>query len=446
MRSLHNRSVVGLLLAVVVLAAHAQPYRYLRFSVLEADGEKIQELDWYAGGAVHPTPHMTSTTSNGMTLWGDNAGWELVRIYDGDPTTHAWIGDIAPPYRHEFYLDLGSGNGIVPDSVMITKPSRTRLKHFQCWVSTDGVGWDLFLDTVLASPQFTQDAFPLALVADTEPPTAPANLVAANITDKSAALYWEEATDNRLVDEYRIFRDDVQIGSSKTNSYLDEGLSPATTYALYVVAADRAGNTSSPSNTVTVVTPATDLTPPQAPTGVQANAVSDSRVDIAWTASASGSEVVGYVVYLDGNPAGCAEETHFSIPGLDPSTQYEITVRARDAAGNASTPSAAAQVTTPSAGTPTMIMSTNFWDVGWGGGSADPFREGFEAVSGVNPWNLDLLNELEPYQTLRFMDWDKTNGSPVSHWMERTPMDSLIQRPVAYEWMMNICNRLDKHM
>lgn len=445
MRAFHT-CILTIILAAVLL--QAQTYRYLRFTTLECSGEKYQEIDWFEDGVAHPDPHLTSVNSNGMLVWGDNAGWEIMRPYDGDPATHCWLGDVAPPYTHEIYLDLGEGNGILPDSIGITKPGYTSVNHFQCWASTDAVGWDLFLDTVLSDPTFNQRTFPLALVADTEDPTAPANLAASNITGSSLVLTWTAATDNRFVHEYHVYQDAAQVGTANGDetSYRVADLTPATSYEFYVVAADRAGNTSPQSNTVTTTTSDADATPPEAPTAVTATPSSESRIDVTWTASSSGSDVVGYIVYLDGNPVGCSEGTSYPIVGLDPATQYSVTVRAKDGAGNASDPSSASQATTAAAGAPQMLLSTNFWNPSWGGGSADPFRDGVEAVSGDNPWKWDLLNELYPYHTLRFMDWGGTNGSDLDTWMDRTQKTDLIQKPVAYEWMIDICNRLDANM
>ncbi len=447
MRTAHVRAfATAMCVMAAVAAASAQTtYRYVRFTTLDCSGEKYQELDWFDEGVGHPTPKMTSVTSNGMHVWGDNADWEIVQVYDGDPATHAWLGDIAPPYTHEVYLDLGSGNGIYPDSIRITKPGYTSVRHFQCWASNDAVDWDLFLDTVLTSPQFSVRSFPLTRVADTEEPSAPSGLTASNVTSNSTGLYWQAAVDNRGVYQYRVYRDGVAVDSTPNTSLVVSGLSAASSYAFHVTALDRAGNESASSDTVQVTTGTSDSDAPASPTGLSVTATTSTRADISWTPSAE-PDIAGYVVYLDGSPVGTTDATVFSIPGLAPSTTYDVTLRARDVTGNASAPAAAVQAATQAAGTPTMSIGTNFWNVAWGGAASDPFGATHQAVVGDNPWKVDLLTEIQPYVTLRFMDWGAVNNTAQNDWNERAQRADLIQNPVAFEWMIDLCNRSGKNL
>ncbi|MBN1117861.1 MAG: T9SS type A sorting domain-containing protein, partial [Bacteroidales bacterium] len=89
---------------------------------------------------------------------------------------------------------------------------------------------------------------------DSEPPTAPGNLTANASSENEISLNWDASTDNVGVSFYRIFRDDSQVGTSVTTSYVDGGLNPNTEYSYYVVATDASGNLSSASNTITVET------------------------------------------------------------------------------------------------------------------------------------------------------------------------------------------------
>jgi hypothetical protein len=88
-----------------------------------------------------------------------------------------------------------------------------------------------------------------------------------------------------------------------------------------------------------------------------------------------------------------------------------------------------------------MKIGTNYWDIGWGGGAADPFRNGYQNVSGPDPWRQDFLDETAFYTAHRFMDWNQTNGSTQVHWADRTQKGDSNQRTVAYEWMCDLCNR-----
>jgi chitodextrinase len=92
---------------------------------------------------------------------------------------------------------------------------------------------------------------------DTTPPTAPQNLTATALSASQAGLSWTESTDNVGVTAYDIYRDSNLIASvPPQSSYLDSTVSPSTQYSYYVVARDAAGNSSQPSSTATVTTPA----------------------------------------------------------------------------------------------------------------------------------------------------------------------------------------------
>lgn len=98
-----------------------------------------------------------------------------------------------------------------------------------------------------------------------------------------------------------------------------------------------------------------------------------------------------------------------------------------------------------------MEIGTNFWDVGWGGQGNDPFSTGYKNVSGDNPWKAELLDEIRVYTVFRFMDWGKANNAVQAHkngtrWADRVKKGDPLQRPVAYEWMIDLCNRTQRDM
>lgn len=98
-----------------------------------------------------------------------------------------------------------------------------------------------------------------AAAADTTPPTQIQNVVASLITPTSMRVTWNPSTDNVGVTLYRIFLNGVGI---TTGTYHDfTGLTPGTTYSIYVIAGDAAGNLSIPSATITPTTLAQVVTP-----------------------------------------------------------------------------------------------------------------------------------------------------------------------------------------
>lgn len=106
--------------------------------------------------------------------------------------------------------------------------------------------------------------------------------------------------------------------------------------------------------------------------------------------------------------------------------------------------------------TPQMEIGTNFWDISWGGDKNQPFKtpwNQFEAEE--NPWNPVFLDEIKIYTCFRFMDWSKTNSVERSwekgkdwhrSWETRVQRTDRVQNPVAWEWMIDLCNRTGKDM
>ena len=88
-----------------------------------------------------------------------------------------------------------------------------------------------------------------------------------------------------------------------------------------------------------------------------------------------------------------------------------------------------------------MDLGTNFWNLGWHR-SSDCFQD-VNNVTGDNPWNPQFLREIAVFRSFRFMDWDNTNGSTREKWSERPLKIAAKQNPVAYEWMIDLCNRMN---
>ncbi len=86
-----------------------------------------------------------------------------------------------------------------------------------------------------------------------------------------------------------------------------------------------------------------------------------------------------------------------------------------------------------------MDLGGNFWNPGWHRPN-DCFQD-VRNVTGDDPWNPQFLKEIAIYRSLRFMDWDNTNGSERERWLQRNRKTAPKQNPVAYEWMIDLCNR-----
>lgn len=63
-------------------------------------------------------------------------------------------------------------------------------------------------------------------------------------------------------------------------------------------------------------------------------------------------------------------------------------------------------------------------------------------------FKASFLEKLQPFHTLRFMDWFHTNGNPLITWDMRSTPNSYSQADsagIAYEYAIDLCNRTAKH-
>jgi fibronectin type 3 domain-containing protein len=204
-------------------------------------------------------------------------------------------------------------------------------------------------------------AFKATAVADTTPPTAPTGLTATAASASQINLSWTASTDNVGVTGYLVERCQgttctfAQIGTTTTTTYSDSGLAASTSYSYRVRATDASSNLSGYSNTSSATTTAggPDTQPPTQPTGLSGTSISNTQINLTWTASTDNVGVTGYrvercpaanctVFQLAGSPT----TSSYSDTGLTAATSYIYRVKALDAAGNVSTPSAYATLTT----------------------------------------------------------------------------------------------------
>jgi fibronectin type 3 domain-containing protein len=105
------------------------------------------------------------------------------------------------------------------------------------------------------------------------------------------------------------------------------------------------------SNSSTPTTPQPDTTPPSTPSGLKATAPSSTQINLTWNAStdSGGSGLAGYNIYRDGSKlnSSLVTSTSYGDSTLDASTTYTYKIEAVDGAGNKSTQSSGATVTTP---------------------------------------------------------------------------------------------------
>jgi chitodextrinase len=100
------------------------------------------------------------------------------------------------------------------------------------------------------------------------------------------------------------------------------------------------------SNTnFTITSGVIDTVAPTAPT-LAASGTTQTTTNLSWTGATDNVAVTAYDVYKDGVFFGSTTSTTFAVSGLTTSTTYAFTVKAKDAAGNASVASNTVSVTT----------------------------------------------------------------------------------------------------
>ena len=191
-------------------------------------------------------------------------------------------------------------------------------------------------------------------VADTEAPSVPTAVAAADITQTTAKVTWDASTDNVGVVGYNVYVNEAKVNASPVTvtEYDLTGLTEATEYTVRVTAVDAAENESARSEAVTFTTleaeEETDTEAPTAPTEVKATEVTETTARLTWNEATDNVGVAGYNVYV--NEAKVNEElvagTEFALTDLTEATEYTVRVSAVDAAGNESARSEATTFTT----------------------------------------------------------------------------------------------------
>jgi uncharacterized protein YkwD/chitodextrinase len=141
----------------------------------------------------------------------------------------------------------------------------------------------------------------------------------------------------------------IDNGVGDVTGSVSKPVSPVQTTTYRLTAANSNGAVTATA-TVTV-SGATGTQPPSPPTIVAAIARSATRIDLSWTVSSGSTAIAGYQITRNGSalafvPGGTLL---YSDTTVSPGTEYTYHIKARDAAGNYSSPSSGATVATPAA-------------------------------------------------------------------------------------------------
>ena len=200
----------------------------------------------------------------------------------------------------------------------------------------------------------TQSAPPLV-------PAAPTQLNASVLSDVLISLDWIDQAQNE--NGFEVERAMGSAGSfspiattaANTAVFDDSGLTPATQYCYRVRAFNNAGNSDN-SNEICATTDPSAPQIPNAPGGLTAVAMSEDRVNLAWT-DESDDEIFFDIEQSNStngpfSPVAAAgeNETAISFSGLQPNTMYCYRVRARNNAGASNYTSVACATTQGNSG------------------------------------------------------------------------------------------------
>ncbi len=187
-----------------------------------------------------------------------------------------------------------------------------------------------------------------------------------------------------------------------------------------------------------------DTENPAAPTNLVASNITNTTVDLNWTASTDNIAVTGYNIYVDGSSYDTSATNSATLTGLIKNTGYAITVYAQDAAGNTSTVSNTENITTdnfidteaPSAITDlasSNIASTSV-DLSWSTSTDNVAVSSYQVFQGGSPigssatnsYNVTGLTPETSYDFTVFAKDTAGNTSAVSNTVNITTLEASV--------------------
>lgn len=170
---------------------------------------------------------------------------------------------------------------------------------------------------------------------DRTKPTKPGTLRVTATTTTSVALAWGASTDNSGSVSYIVRESSGTTRASGPTSFTRTGLTPNRTYRFAVSAVDPTGNRSAESNQVSATTPAS--TAPATPANLRTTAAGLTTLSLAWDPVAGATR---YELQSQTMGTYSTTGTTASFQWLQPDSAHTFTVRAFNAAGTPSAPSA----------------------------------------------------------------------------------------------------------
>ena len=184
------------------------------------------------------------------------------------------------------------------------------------------------------------------IVLDTTAPSTSA-ITATVVTSSSVTITWttnEPSTSQVDYGPTTSYGSTTPLNSTLVTAHSVTliGLTSNATYNFRVHSSDALANEAVSANATFII----DTAAPSIPIGLTATAISSTQINLSWAASTDNVAVTGYQVLRGGIVIATVANTSYSNTGLTAGTNYVYTVKAVDAAGNASAKSASANATT----------------------------------------------------------------------------------------------------
>ncbi len=156
------------------------------------------------------------------------------------------------------------------------------------------------------------------------------------ISDSGALLQWPISTDDGTITIYHLYVNGTLFLSTTGLQHPLDNLNPATTYTVFVLAEDNAGQLSNPIPTSFTTLNSPDIIPPTVPFNLRVEDISQESARVLWEHSSDDSGVLNYDVYFEDALIATVPDNQFILNGLQENTTYFIKIRARDIHNNLS--------------------------------------------------------------------------------------------------------------
>lgn len=168
------------------------------------------------------------------------------------------------------------------------------------------------------------------VLADNVAPSDPSAITFSSVTETSFDVSWGASTDDIMFRHYEIqLNDETPIVTSNTSISFSD-LVTNTTYAVKVKAIDYNDNT---SNVVEASQTTAGLIAPVIPTNLQTANITSVAANISWESSVEAGLI--YVIIVGGDEFETSELS-YKLEGLEPGTEYSVTLKSKNENGDLS--------------------------------------------------------------------------------------------------------------